>query len=78
MWRCIVDSEDWDRFEELVYQAGGVLNDLHRDLPDGVRADAMSFHTLGLAILDISNRIGRLEASANKPERSTIIVPNGY
>lgn len=72
-----MDLEDWKRFEELVYQAGGVAN-TDTKVPDGVRADAMSFHTLGLAILDVQNRLAELQSATNKPERSTIIVPNGY
>jgi hypothetical protein len=61
-----MDSEDWKRIEELIHQAGGVAN-AEASVPDMVRADAMSFHTLGVAILDIQDRMARLEAASNKP-----------
>jgi hypothetical protein len=48
-----MDKEDWNRLEELIIQAGQVANDPNENIPDAVRADAMSFHTLGLAILDL-------------------------
>jgi hypothetical protein len=61
-----MDSEDWKRIEELVHQAGGVAN-TPSSVPDSVRADAMSFHTLGLAILDLQNRLANLQVASNKP-----------
>lgn len=68
-----MDNEDWKRLEELVHQAGGVAS-TPSSVPDVVRADAMSFHTLGLAILDInkqirsiSARLAQLDTSPNKP-----------
>jgi hypothetical protein len=68
-----MDAEDWKRVEELVHQAGGVAN-APSDVPDVVRADAMSFHTLGLCILELNNqmrsisdRMARIEAASNKP-----------
>lgn len=61
-----MDNEDWKRLEELIHQAGGVAN-AASEIPDVVRADAMSFHTLGLAILDIQTRLARLTATSHKP-----------
>jgi hypothetical protein len=69
-----MDAEDWKRFEELVYQAGGVLHD-GSELTESQAADAMSFHTLGLAILDL---LARLNSTSDKSERSSIIVPAHY
>ena len=60
-----MDNEDWKRLEELVHQAGGVAN-AAGPVPDSIRADAMSFHTLGLAILDIQNRLARLEPTSDQ------------
>jgi hypothetical protein len=50
-----MDNEDWRRLEELVHQAGGIAL-TPSNVPDMVRADAMSFHTLGLAILDLYDK----------------------
>lgn len=69
-----MDSEDWKRFEELVHQAGGVAN-APSSVPDSIRADAMSFHTLGLAILDL---LAQVNSTTDKPTEHRIIVPNGY
>jgi hypothetical protein len=52
-----MDNEDWERLEMLVEQAGQVANDPSEDVPHVVRADAMSFHTLGLAILDLHKKL---------------------
>lgn len=77
-----MDESDWKRIEELVHQAGGVAN-APSGIPDNVRADAMSFHTLGLVALDlkeqvtaINDRLARLEAPADKP--LVIGTPYGY
>jgi len=69
-----MDNEDWKRLEELIHQAGGVAN-ADGPVPDSVRADAMSFHTLGLAILDLQNRVGGIYPPPNKP---ILITPDGY
>jgi hypothetical protein len=61
-----MDNEDWESLEELINQAGGVAS-TPNVVPDSVRADAMSFHTLGLAILDIQTRLAGLESASNKP-----------
>jgi len=61
-----MDSEDWKRLQELIYQAGGIANSAG-EIPDVVRADAMSFNTLGLALLDIQTRLARLETASDKP-----------
>jgi len=61
-----MDTEDWKRLEELIHQAGGVAN-ASSDIPHEVRADAMSFHTLGLAILDLHDRMEKLNAATHKP-----------
>ena len=71
-----MDNEDWKRIEELVHQAGGVAN-TPSSVPDAVRADAMSFHTLGLVILDLQDRLAQLEATSNQPPQHRIIVPYG-
>ncbi len=68
-----MDDNDWKRFEELVYQAGGVLHD-GSALTQDQAAHAMSFHTLGLAILDL---LARFNATPNQPEQRRIIVPHG-
>jgi hypothetical protein len=68
-----MDSEDWKRLEELIHQAGGVANAVG-PVPDAIRADAMSFHTLGLAILDLQNRLAGLVPAANK---SLLVTPYG-
>lgn len=68
-----MDSEDWNRLEELVHQAGGVAN-APSNVPDMVRADAMSFHTLGLAILDLRDTVARLQSAADKSEQHRIIT----
>jgi hypothetical protein len=72
-----LDNEDWKRIEELIHQAGGVAN-TPSNVPDSVRADAMSFHTLGLVILDLQDRLARLEAASNQSSQHRILVPNGY
>jgi hypothetical protein len=69
-----MDHEDWKRIEELVHQAGGVAHSDSASIPDMVRADAMSFHTLGLALLDIYDRLARLEAPTHKP---ILLTPYG-
>lgn len=62
-----MDNDDWNRFEELVYQAGGVANTT-QEIPHEIRADAMSFHTLGLAILDLQkNKLAGDNLSSGKP-----------
>lgn len=72
-----MEESDWKRFEELVYQAGGVSTELQRkikltDEQINQAAHAMSFHTLGLAILDL---LARLNASTDQPvERGKIIL----
>jgi hypothetical protein len=72
-----MDGEDWKRFEELVYQAGGVLHDGSK-LTESQAAHAMAFHTLGLAILDINNRLlAGSGISSNKSTFSRVILPNG-
>ena len=58
-----MDTDDWKRFEELVYQAGGVLHD-GSNLTQDQAAHAMSFHTLGMAILDL---LARFQSTPNKP-----------
>lgn len=68
-----MDKEDWKRLEELIHQAGGVAN-TPSSVPDMVRADAMSFHTLGLAILDINDRLAKLVPPTDK---SLLITPHG-
>lgn len=68
-----MDSEDWKRFEELVHQAGGVAHN-PAGVPDVVRADAMAFHTLGLAILDIQTKLAGLKPASDKP---LVITPYG-
>jgi len=72
-----VDNDDWKRIEELIHQAGGVAN-TPSSVPDSVRADAMSFHTLGLVILDLQTRLATLEAASNQSSQHRILVPNGY
>lgn len=72
-----MDNDDWKRIEELIHQAGGVAN-APSSIPDMVRADAMSFHTLGLCILDLHDRLARIEATTNQPQQHRILVPNGY
>lgn len=62
-----MDEQDWKRLQELIYQAGGVAHSTSADVPDVVRADAMSFNTLGLALLDLHDRMARHEAASNKP-----------
>jgi hypothetical protein len=68
-----MDREDWKRLEELIYQAGGVAN-ISEGVPDTVRADAMAFHTLGLAILDIQSRLAGTDVPSDKP---IFYGPNG-
>ena len=60
-----MDNEDWKRLEELIHQAGGVAN-APSNIPDVIRADAMSFHTLGLAILDLQTRVAGLNPTSDK------------
>lgn len=72
-----MDETDWKRFEELVYQAGGVLHD-GSNLTESQAAHAMSFHTLGLAILDIEDRMARLESASNQSTSPSIIIPTVY
>lgn len=68
-----MDLEDWKRIEELVHQAGGVAN-TPSSVPDVVRADAMSFHTLGLAILDLHTRLAKVAPASDK---SLLVTPDG-
>lgn len=72
-----MDNDDWNRFEELVYQAGGILND-GSQLTQSQLADAMSFHTLGLAILDLKNHMARSDTAPNQLVGSPIIVSDLY
>jgi hypothetical protein len=71
-----MDPSDWKRIEELIHQAGGVAN-AQSTVPDTVRADAMSFHTLGLVLLDLQDRLARLESASNQPMERRIIT-HGY
>lgn len=68
-----MDTDDWKRFEELVHQAGGVLHD-GSNLTQDQAAHAMSFHTLGMAILDL---LGRLNSTSDQSTQYRLILPNG-
>lgn len=66
-----MDKEDWKRIEELVIRAGAAV--ASGQLTEGQNADAMSFHTLGLAIVDLNerliamhDRLARLEAPTHQ------------
>jgi hypothetical protein len=60
-----MDTEDWKRLEELVIQAGAAIRS--KQLTEMQAADAMSFHTLGIAVLDIHSRLAKLNPATNKP-----------
>lgn len=72
IWSVSMEANDWKRIEELSIQAGAALRSGQLNEMQG--ADAMAFHTLSLCLLDLNDRLARLESPPDKP---LVITPYG-
>lgn len=60
-----MDRTDWLEIKELVKGAEGAL--LSGQLNEWQHADCTSFHVLASAILDLNDRLAKLDVTTDKP-----------
>ena len=69
-----MDNNDWDRFYELYLRTCGAV--ASGELTENQLAMATSFQVLSQAILDVNERLAKIESSTDKP--LVIGTPYGY